>query len=170
MKCRILYYILLVIAVLGCKEMPKEKQSESEHPVIKAEEATLVASYTDLEGNPIEIDDYKGKRVLLNYWATWCGPCIQEMPALLKLQTVLTKENYVFLFASDESVQKIKKFKSTKGFDFKFIKYNGTYAEQQIHALPVTFIYNELGAQVLRVDGAMVWDSPETIEKLKKLE
>ena len=170
MRFRILFYILLGMAVFGCKEMPKEKLSESENPVIIAEQVIVAASYTDLEGNPIELDDYKGKRVFLNYWATWCRPCIEEMPDLLKLQAMLIAENYVFLLASDESVEKIKKFKTTRSFDFKFIKYNGTYGEQQITALPVTFIYNEIGEQVFRFDGAMDWNTQELIEKLKNLD
>jgi len=168
MDFRILLFMIAGMVLFGCKEVPKERQTESENSAIQTEQAAL-ALYEDLEGNPIEIEDYKGKRVLLNYWATWCGPCIVEMPDLLKLQSILAQENYIFLLASDESVQKIMKFKTTKGFDFKFIKYNGTHAEQQIYALPVTLIYNEVGEQVLRFDGAMSWDSPEMIEKLKKL-
>ena len=92
------------------------------------------------------------------------------MPALLKLQGVLEQENYVFLFASDQTVKKISAFKEARGFDFKYIKYNGTYAEQKINALPVTLIYNEAGEQVLRFDGAMEWSTPELIDQLKNLD
>ncbi len=156
------------MVLFSCKEAPKERQTESENATTQAEQATF-ALYEDLEGNPIEIEDYKGKRVLLNYWATWCRPCIGEMPDLLELQAILADENYIFLLASDESVQKIKEFKNTRGYNFEFIKYNGTHAEQQIYALPVTLIFNEAGEQVLRFDGAMPWVSTEMIKKIKKL-
>lgn len=170
MRFRILFYILLGIAVFSCKELPKEKQSDAETPAVKVEEVAVTSLYSDLEGNSIALDDYKGKRVFLNYWATWCRPCIEEMPDLLKLQSILVEENYVFLLASDESVDKIMSFETARGFDFKFIKYNGTYGEQQINALPVTFVYNEVGEQVFRFDGAMDWNTQEVIEKLKNLD
>jgi peroxiredoxin len=170
MKFKTHLLISLALVLFGCKELPKEKKSDAENPVIKVEEAAVTSSYSDLEGNPIELNDYKGKRVFLNYWATWCRPCIEEMPDLQKLQAILTQENYVFLLASDESFEKIKKFKRARNFDFNFIKYNGTSGEQQINALPVTFIYNEVGEQVFRFDGAMDWNTQELIEKLKNLD
>ncbi|MFT5736257.1 MAG: thiol-disulfide isomerase/thioredoxin [Maribacter sp.] len=170
MKIKTPLLISLVLLLFSCKEGPKEKKSDAENSVIRAEEAAVTSSYSDLEGNPIELADYKGKRVFLNYWATWCRPCIEEMPDLLKLQATLLAENYIFLLASDESVEKIKTFKAARGFDFKFITYNGTNAAQQINALPVTFIYNEVGAQVFRFDGAMDWNTQELIEKLKNLD
>lgn len=170
MKCKTYLFIPLVFLFFSCKELPKEKQSDTETPAAGKEEVAVTSSYSDLEGNPIELEDYKGKRVFLNYWATWCRPCIEEMPDLLKLQAILLKENYVFLLASDESFAKIKKFKEARNFDFKFIKYNGTYGALGINALPVTFVYDEAGEQVFRFDGAMDWNTQEVIEKLKNLD
>lgn len=168
MYIRTLFFLVIGLTLLSCKEAQKEKPTEAESITGKAEQPSTPL-YEDLEGNPIALSDYKGKRVLLNYWATWCRPCIEEMPALLKLQGSLAQENYVFLFASDQSVKQIKDFKIARGFDFKYIKYNGIYVEQQINALPVTLIYNEAGEQVSRFDGGMQWDSPEMIDQLKKL-
>ena len=169
MKKRIILFLVLSISILGCKEVKKEQRTVVE-PLAIEEEKASTPLYEDLEGNPVELTDYKGKRILLNYWATWCRPCIEEMPALLKLQSILEQENYVFLFASDQSVKKIAAFKEARGFDFKYIKYNGAYAEQRINALPVTLIYNEAGEQVSRFDGGMAWDSPEIIEQLRKIQ
>lgn len=160
---------LLLIAVFSCKEAQKEKVRQPETETI-AVETVVLSTYQDLAGTPVELVDYKGKKVLVNYWATWCRPCIEEMPDLLQAQDMLADDNYVFLLASDESTKKISKFKLDRSFDFKFIKYNGTYAELKIDALPVTFIYNEAGEEVFRFDGAMEWNSPEVIQKLKNLE
>lgn len=170
MKFKTYLCIPFILVLFSCKEQPKEKKSDTEAPAVKIEDVAVTSSYSDLEGNPIELEDYKGKRVFLNYWATWCRPCIEEMPDLLKLQAILLKENYVFLLASDESFAKIKKFKEARNFDFKFIKYNGTYGALDINALPVTFVYNEAGKQVFRFDGAMDWNTQEVIEKLKNLD
>ena len=72
-----------------------------------------------------------------------------------KAQAILEKDNYVFLFASDQSVEKINKFKEARGFQLDYIKFNGAYAEENVSALPATFIYNEVGEQVLRFDGGI---------------
>ena len=159
---------VLFITLFSCKEAQKEKATPPEskpEPV----EKLATSTYEDLAGTPIELADYKGKRVLVNYWATWCRPCIEEMPDLLELQEILATENYVFVLASDESTKKIENFKQKRGFDFNFIKYNGTYSELNIDALPVSFVYNEAGEEVLRFDGAMEWTTPELLEQLKNI-
>ncbi|APQ19419.1 thiol:disulfide interchange protein [Maribacter hydrothermalis] len=158
----------MALITYSCKEV-KENKIITTQPTAKTSKELVKASYEDLEGNPIELSQYKGKRVLLNYWATWCRPCIEEMPDMEKAQLVLEQENYIFLFASDQSIKKITDFKNKRGFNLKYIKYNGMYAEQAISALPVTLIYNEVGEQVHRFDGGLKWDSPEMIEKLRQV-
>lgn len=159
---------VLCMTLFSCKQAQKEKAGT---PESKPEpmENLVTSTYEDLAGNPIELTDYTGKRVLVNYWATWCRPCIEEMPDLLKLQEVLATENYVLVLASDESTIKIENFKQQRGFDFNFIKYNGTYAELNIDALPVSFVYNEAGEAILRFDGAMEWTTSEVIDQLKNI-
>lgn len=166
MQLRNILFLVYIMVFFGCKEAKKEIRVETK-PVETLK--TSKSLYEDLEGNAVALSNYKGKKVLLNYWATWCRPCIEEMPDLLKLQAVLEEENYVFLLASDQSVKKIQNFKTARGFDFKFIKYNGAYSEQKISALPVTIIYNEVGEQVARFDGGMSWNTPEIIKQLKSL-
>jgi len=169
MKIKTTLFALLFILCSSCKDAQKANRSKPERNAVQSEKP-IQATYADLKGNPIELADYKGKRVLINYWATWCRPCIEEMPDLLKLQDVLASENYVFVLASDESTKKIEKFKRDRGFDFNFIKYNGSYAQLDINALPVSFVYNEAGEEVFRFDGAMEWNTPEMVEQLKTIE
>ncbi len=169
MKITTILWVLLLGMFLGCKETAKKHTVDS---VKVSEPESKIPSdvlFEDLEGHPVALADYTGKKVLLNYWATWCRPCIEEMPSLLRSQVLLEKENYVVLLASDQSVETIKKFKQVRGFDFKYLKFNGSLAEQQIDALPVTFIYNEAGEQVEKILGGVEWDAPETIEMLKKV-
>ena len=169
MELRALLFFTITMLFFSCKETAKESNSKHVPKDLVAQQISKPI-YEDLDGNPVALTDYKGKRLLLNYWATWCRPCIEEMPDLLALQTVLEKENYVFLFASDQSLKKIQDFKDARGFDLKFIKYNGTYPQQSISALPVTLIYNEASEQVKRFDGGMSWNTPEMIEQLKNIQ
>ncbi|MCP4975745.1 MAG: TlpA family protein disulfide reductase [Maribacter sp.] len=168
---RVTFFLLVVIvfSLNACND--KSKKSAGEITINKTTEKVAISAkgYVDLEGNPIELSDYKGKRILLNFWATWCRPCIEEMPALLKAQEILEKENYVFLLATDQSVKIINSFKARKGFEFKYIRYTGAFADLGINALPKTFLYNEAGDKVDEISGAIEWDAPEVIERLKNI-
>jgi len=169
MKVYLLMFTVFVFLFSGCKEDKKTNPTviTTTAKEVIAEEPEVTSSFTDLEGNPVELTDYKGKRVLLNFWATWCKPCIEEMPSLLEAQDLLATENYIFLVASDQSMDKIKGFKEKKGFEFNWLKFNGTYSDLEIAALPATFIYNEAGEMVHRIDGATAWSSTEIMDLLK---
>ncbi len=166
---RTLFIVVLTGLFLSssCKE-PKPKKTET---IVEKEVSVVVskALYQDLDGDAINLEAFKGKRLLVNYWATWCKPCIAEMPAMARAQELLKDENYVFLFASDQSVEKIKAFKEKRKFGLDFIKFNGNYGDLQITALPVTLLYNEAGVQVNRIEGGVEWDASEMIEMLKLL-
>lgn len=161
--------LVLVLIMWGCKDKVQEPALTESNAPQELQLDKTETSYEDLEGNPVSLSDFKGKKILLNYWATWCRPCIEEMPALLRAQEILTKENYIFLLASDQSMDKIKTFVNQRKFDFKFIRYKGSLAELGINALPTTLFYNETGDQVLKVVGQTDWDSDEAIEQFKNL-
>ena len=170
MKQKSILFALCLLTFCTCKEVPKEPAQKKS--VLSPPPAQLDprSTFEDLDGGPIELSDYVGKKVLLNFWATWCRPCIEEMPALLKAEATLQNDNYVFLLASDQSMDKIKAFKEKKDFDFTYVKFNGAMADFAINALPATFVYNEAGKMVMRIDGATDWDTPEIINKLKAIQ
>ena len=166
------YGLFLVLAIItSCKEQKEERNTTSiEVAALESSVDTSDILFKDLHGNPVALSDFKGKRVLLNFWATWCRPCIEEMPSLLKAKEILEKENYIFLLATDQPIKTIKSFKEKKNFDFNYIKLNGAFAQLDIKALPVTFIYNENGDKVDQISGAVAWDSQEMIHRLKAIE
>ena len=129
----------------------------------------IKASYVDLYDNKVDLSAFKGKKVLINYWATWCGPCIQEMPSLLKAQEVLKAENYVFLLVSDEAIKRISRFKDRKNYNFTYLKSITSLASMRIFTLPTTVTFNEDGKKVKTMVGAIEWDSKQMIKKLKAL-
>ncbi len=78
-------------------------------------------SIETLAGDKVEIKDLKGKIVLLNFWATWCGPCVQEMPELNKFVSSLDSDNFVVLaIARKQDKETIKGFLSDKDYSFTF--------------------------------------------------
>ncbi|MBL4905612.1 MAG: TlpA family protein disulfide reductase, partial [Flavobacteriaceae bacterium] len=84
-------------------------------------------------------------------------------------QAILKENNYVFLFPSDETMEKIIAFKDKTNYDFNFLKLNGSVSQLGIYALPTTFIYNEKGEKVKEIVGSVIWDSKEMIKTLKDI-
>lgn len=150
---------MFLVFACGTKEVKKE--------VEKSEKA--VTNYVDLKNNPVDLSLYKGKKILVNYWATWCTPCIKEMPDLLKAQEILKEHNYVFLLASDEDFIKITEFKKKKNYNFTFLKYTKSLSTLGIYALPTTVVFDVNGKKVETIVGSVKWDSEEMIQKLKAL-
>lgn len=118
---------------------------------------------TDLSGKSIDLWQYHGKTVFINFWATWCKPCLQEMPSIQKLQGLLKNENIVFLFASEESAEQIVDFKSQYSYNFNYVSVQNM-PDLNIMALPTTFIFNPAGNLVFNESGSRQWDDKNNID------
>ncbi|MFZ1806949.1 MAG: TlpA disulfide reductase family protein [Cyclobacteriaceae bacterium] len=113
-----------------------------------------------LDGTPIDMDEYQGKTIFINFWATWCKPCIQEMPTIAKAQEQL--KDVVFLFPSNESVDLIEGFKEKRNFDFNYVQIQNMEA-LNIMALPTTYIFNSKGELIFSEAGFRDWSTEENL-------
>ncbi len=121
---------------------------------------------TDLKGKALDSEQFKNKIVILNLWATWCTPCIKEMPDLVKMQKELP-EDFQLLLASDESLEKIQEFTERRPFDLTFAQNQTSVESLGVYSLPTTFIIGKDGQLLETLVGAREWDSPEQIKQLK---
>jgi len=122
------------------------------------------ASFGGLDGGTHSLADFEGKVVLLNFWATWCAPCREEMPALDALQQQLGGEDFqvVTLATGRNSPQGIRRF-----FDEEGIEALPTYTDENqavardmaVLGLPVTVLLNREGREIARLQGGADWDS-----------
>ena len=128
------------------------------------DEASLVLK--DLNGREQRLDSYRGKTVVLNFWATWCGPCVKEMPILVSLQNRFGARGVQVIGASaDEQPDKIPAFIKKLKINFP-VWVGATTADMQRlglgSALPATAIINHTGQVVERIPGVV---KKEDLEK-----
>lgn len=122
-------------------------------------------AFTDIEGKALNIADFKGKVVLLNLWATWCGPCVEEMPSLDRLQAQLGTQDFsvAALSIDREGLSLVKPFIEKLGIRNLLIYLDTSHAAMRalkIRGLPTTLLIDRDGREIGRLEGAASWDSP----------
>ncbi len=170
MKNYILAFAILSLAACSKSGDPPSSDapdSGSESITLTNDNLLESIKLADLEGNPIDLKSYQGKTVFLNFWATWCKPCIQEMPSIERAQQALEAENFVFLLASDETSKRIKRFQNLQDFNLNFVKLNTPFPDLGIYSIPTTMVIDPQGKIMMNQVGAMEWDTPEILEKLR---
>lgn len=122
-----------------------------------------------LSGRNVSLDRYKGNMVFLNFWATWCGPCVKEWPGLEAARKEL-KNDYEFVMVSDESSSKIRNFKNKNNsgkFDYLHLTQN--IKEVGIFSIPQAYVLDRKGNVIASFSGGHDWSEIKNIEKLKNL-
>lgn len=145
-----------VLLATGIKNADVPDSEESE-PIAENMNA-LGAGFelADLQGNPVRFESLRGKVIFMNVWATWCPPCIAEMPGIQKLYNSVdtSKIAFVMLSVDEGGQQKVKKFIDRKGYTFPvYMPLSGIPAEFQSSAIPTTFILSPEGTLVARQEG-----------------
>jgi thiol-disulfide isomerase/thioredoxin len=141
--------------------------------ITKTEERNIVTEYQwplqTLEGDWKDFSESKGRVVLLNFWATWCPPCIAELPSLQSLYDRFG-EQVDFYLVTAEAPEKVRRFLQKKGYHLP-VYVQTVRAPQGIdaEALPTTYLISKNGSVVIRETGAARWDSPEVLEILSSL-
>ncbi len=122
--------------------------------------------FLDADGQELDLGAFRGRVVLLNFWATWCAPCIREMPGLNRLQTTLGGPDFTVVAVSqDRGGAKIAGpfLKKVGGQDLDlYIDKFGRLARQVgLIGLPTTVLIDRNGQEIGRVEGPVEWDEPE---------
>ena len=162
---KIMHKLILIVLVLlvSCKEKESATNKNKSELKTKVESEFDKIKLTELDGKAIDLYQYEGKTIFINFWATWCGPCIQEMPSIQKAKSSLKDENIVFLFASNEEVEAIEAFKKKQSYDFHYVRVENL-EQLNIMALPTTYIFNPNKKLVFSEMGYRKWDSKNNID------
>jgi thiol-disulfide isomerase/thioredoxin len=137
-------------------------------PTIK----TPPLSLSDLNGVRRKLSDYHGKVVLVNFWASWCPPCIEEIPSMQRLYEKMRGKPFEILAVNvGEKKSVIRKFRKELRFEFPVLldKKGHVYKEWKVYVYPSNFLLDTKGRLRFGAPGGVVWDGPEAISAINKL-
>lgn len=161
---------------------------ESENPPIGAEtrallEASGMRVFQDripsidftlprLEGGETSLSSHQGSVVLLNFWATWCPPCREELPSMVRLQEELGDENFTILAVSlQEESDLVASFLEENGFELPVLldRTGQVGGEYGVRGIPTSYVLDTNGRVLGMLVGAREWDSPDVLELMRHL-
>ena len=127
----------------------------------------------NLDGDAVTLSSHHGRVVMLNFWATWCGPCRVEMPAMEVLYQQFNRKDFEILAISTDAqgAAVTRPFRDSMGLSFPILhdsdfRVGVTYGTR---TLPMTFLVNRQGVVTHRVFGARDWQSPEARQLIQTL-
>lgn len=126
----------------------------------------------DLENQPVQFNKFKGKTIFLNIWATWCPPCIAEMPSIARLaeNPRLKDKGIEFIcVATDESASDVSRYLRGKNWGMTVLRAESMPEAYLSEGIPATYAISPEGLVVGAVVGSSDWDTPEVVEFLEKL-
>lgn len=129
--------------------------------------------FVDSEGRPLTLADFRGKVILLNIWATWCIPCLREMPTLDRLQAKLGGPRFEVVVLSIDigGIPVVEKFYRALKLDSLGIYVDKTLRVQRdlgIVGIPTTLLIDRQGREIGRLAGPAEWDSKEAIKAIRR--
>ena len=136
----------------------------SDPPAAAGQPSQASASAETKAGKPTHLSDFKGKVVVLNFWATWCPPCVEEAPALNHLQQRIASRGGIIIGVSiDDDPEKYEKFLKDFGVPFPTWRDPSSKVMHDYGTImiPETYIIDRHGRIARKIIGPQRWDSPE---------
>jgi thiol-disulfide isomerase/thioredoxin len=161
--------IFLFIACLFLYLTACSKSDNSKKGVVAAEKSPApdITIVSLVNGSTLKLSDLKGKVVLLNFWATWCPPCREEIPSMMKLNSFMAGKPFQMVAVSIDEGGKpaIDTFFKETGFSLPtYLDESGSSAKAYgITGVPESFIIDKQGVLVKKIIGGFAWDSPEAV-------
>ncbi|MES2964312.1 MAG: TlpA disulfide reductase family protein, partial [Bdellovibrionota bacterium] len=131
-------------------------------------------TFTTLEGQTVRLADLRGKIVILNFWASWCNPCVEEFPSMMKLIEQMKGEVVIVAVSTDDERKDIETF--TKAMGLPKPNFNVAWDEKKeamqafaVEKVPESFLIAKDGKLIRKVLGIENWSSPNAIEYFQHL-
>lgn len=163
----------VLLSEAGAESPPLTQTQAVERNMVKVGDEAPNFQLRDLAGKMMSLSQFRGKVVLLNFWATWCGPCRVEMPAMEQLYRNFSRGEFEILAVSTDpqGVAVTRPFQQEMGFTFPIL-HDAEYRVGFIYGartLPLTFMVDRRGVIRKKIFGARDWDSPEARDLIQML-
>lgn len=165
--------VCVMVACAGCSK--EQKGAPTGKSVVKVREGSPAPDFTlrDLDGQEVRLSSLQGKVVLLNFWATWCPPCREEVPSMVKLNRAMAGKPFQMLAVSiDEGGREAVAgyFKASGSTLPALLDTDRSVGRSYgITGVPETFVIDGKGVILKKVIGPMDWSDPEVIRYLDGL-
>jgi len=140
-------------------------------PVLNVGDQAPDFSLVDLQGETWTLSELKGQVVFINFWATWCPPCLEEMPSMQKLYTMLPSDKFKMLAVLNKDEMDIAELVAKQRritIPILNDSWNNVGPKYSLTGLPETFIVNKEGKLVEKFIGPVKWDAPQYYQMIMK--
>ncbi len=148
---------LIILFIQGCS-LPNEDSAFRD----KLQLSTL-------EGDKVDMDKLENHYLLVNFWATWCRPCIREMPALNELEQALEGQNIEFIFISNEDRGHVSEFLARQELGINSYIMKDAIEVYELLYLPTTFIISPEGEVLKKMEGEQDWTGARMKQEINDL-
>lgn len=167
---RRVYIIIALVALMGWGLLAILRKDFQEGPNIGSPAPAV--SFQDASGKTVTLKDFRGKAVLMNFWATWCGPCRQEMPSLDKLYQKFSGRDFVVLGVSvdEDGWSSINEFLKVIPVSFPIVLDQGEGIDKyEVYRIPETYLIDAEGKIAGKVTGPQDYDQEVFYQKVERL-
>jgi peroxiredoxin len=129
-------------------------------------------SLRDLDGNEVRLEAFRGRTVVVNFWATWCAPCVAEMPSLARLRAALAPAGVEVLAVNlQENAARIRPFAERLGLQFPIVRdHDGSVTRAWgARVFPTTYVVGPDQRIALVAVGDIEWDAPDVLSRVREV-
>jgi thiol-disulfide isomerase/thioredoxin len=170
-KITIIVIIILLTGTFAFSYLNNDN-SEYNRPEVGVEVDKSAPDFelTDLNGDSVQLSDYRGQKVFLNFWASWCPPCRSEMPDIQKLYQEKFDNFKIIAINVGESKAAAAEFIKKNNFDFKVIldKNQEVSREYLVRGIPTSYFLDENGVIVNKISGVISYQKMIELARLNE--
>ena len=174
----IMVTVFVIVSFMACGENSANKvdsfsrieQSNTENNTASAVKAVLPEfELLDVNGTPVNLKNFKGKKLFVNLWASWCPPCRAEMPSIEKLYKSSDSHKVAFVMVSlDDNFEKAKKYVSKKKLKLPiYYPQRSLPGMFNVQSIPASFIFDESGNLIQAIEGSADYNTSQFRDMLK---
>jgi thiol-disulfide isomerase/thioredoxin len=156
-------FLITFLFLISCKSNNTKKNSLTDLESLQSK-----SSFINLSKKEVDLNLFSNKKIILNYWATWCGPCVKEMPDLMIAEKKLKDSDVSLFLVSDEDVSVISKFVDNNPYTLNFLKSNVSNEMLGVYSLPTTILFDNKGNKVETIVGVLDFSDENLINKFLK--